>query len=401
MAGPLSVSEALSRVLAGAEPLGVEEVPLEAAARRVLAGPLTAKLTQPPFNASAMDGYAVRAQDITNLPATLTVIGEAAAGRGFAGPVSKNECVRIFTGAPLPADADAIVIQENTRRDGKTVVVTEGRPDPAHIRARGKDFKAGDALLEADRPIDARALTLAAAMGHAVLTVRRKPRVAILATGDELVPPGTAPGPGQIIASNAYGLAALVEAAGGTPHLLGIARDTQAAIEEKIAAAGDADVIVTIGGASVGDHDLVAPALTESGMTLDFWKIAMRPGKPMLFGRIGPKRVLGLPGNPVSSLVCGRVFLVPLIRALLGLPAEDRAPETAKLSVDLEANGPRAHYMRATLDSASAPPVATPLPDQDSALLSPLARAQCLIVRPANAPEASRGASVQILRLDF
>ncbi len=401
MAGPLSVSEALSRILAGAEPLGIEEVPLEAAARRVLAGPLTAKITQPPFNASAMDGYAVRAQDIANPPATLTVIGEAAAGRGFTGPLSKDECVRIFTGAPVPANADAIVIQESTRRDGKTVTVTKGPPDPAHIRARGKDFKAGDALLEAGRPIDARALTLAAAMGYGVLTVRRKPRVAILATGDELVPPGTEPGPDQIIASNAYGLAALVEAAGGTPHLLGIAHDTRAAIEEKIAAAGHADVIVTIGGASVGDHDLVAPALTECGMTLDFWKIAMRPGKPMLFGRIGPKRVLGLPGNPVSSLVCGRVFLVPLVHALLGLPAEDRAPETATLSVDLEANGLRAHYMRATLDSANTPPVATPLPDQDSALLSPLARAQCLIVRPANAPEVPRGASVQILRLDF
>ena len=238
-------------------------------------------------------------------------------------------------------------------------------------------------------------------MGHDILNVQRKPHVAILATGDELVPPGTTPGPDEIIASNAYGLAALVEAAGGTPHLLGIARDTQTAIEEKIAAASDADVIVTIGGASVGDHDLVAPALTQSGMTLDFWKIAMRPGKPMLYGRIGKQHVLGLPGNPVSSLVCGRVFLVPLIHALLGLPTEDRAPETAAVSVNLQANGPRAHYMRASLDSTNAPPVATPLPDQDSSLLSPLARADCLIVRNANAPALPKGGNVQILRLDF
>jgi molybdopterin molybdotransferase len=407
MSPPLSVDEALERILDGVEPTAVEFAPLEAAHRRTLAQPLSALLTQPPFDASAMDGYAVRAGDIAHLPTTLAVIGTAAAGHPFAGGIAAGQAVRIFTGAPLPVGADAIVIQENavphaTGSGASSVSVREGRPDPDHLRRMGFDFRAGEVLLDAGRRLGPRELSLAAAMGHAKIPVRRRPRVAILSTGDELRLPGSQPGPGQIIASNHLGVAALAEAAGAQGRFLGIARDTPESLEEHLALADGADVIVTIGGASVGDHDLVGPVLRARGMVLSFWKINMRPGKPLMFGRLGASRVLGLPGNPVSSLVCARIFLVPLLRTLLGEPARDARPLAARLGVALEPNGPRQHYMRATTTLGSdGLCVVNPVRSQDSSLLAPLAEADCLVIRAPHAPLAPLGALVPILPLDF
>jgi molybdopterin molybdotransferase len=398
----LSVDEALARILDGAQVTGVERVPLMAAAHRILTEELRATLTQPPFNASAMDGYAVRAADVTTLPATLTLIGEARAGEAFSGSVGAGQCARIFTGAPVPAGADAIVIQENTKADGSSVTVVEGSPDPAHVRPRGGDFAEGQVLLSPGRVLDARAILLAAAMGHGTLAVRKKPIIAVLATGDELVEPGQKPGPDQIVSSNPYGLAAMIAAAGGEPHLLGIARDTHTALEEKIASAADADVLVTTGGASVGDHDLVGPVLKSRGIALDFWKIAMRPGKPMLFGKLGTQRVLGLPGNPVSALICGRVFLMPLIDRLLGRETSSWAPVRARLTEPLEKNGPRQHYMRAvTSQDANGVLLVAPQSSQDSSLMSPLAASNALIVRTVDAPALKAGDEADVLPMDF
>jgi molybdopterin molybdotransferase len=404
----LSVDAALECILEGVAPTPVEHAAIEAAYGRTLAEPLPALLTQPPFDASAMDGYAVRGADVARLPATLTVIGTAAAGHPFAGGVGEGQAVRIFTGAPLPAGADAVVIQENTLREptqssgAARVIVREGVPDQGNVRPMGFDFRAGEVLLGPGRRLGPREVSLAAAMGHASLPVRRRPRVAIISTGDELLLPGSRPGPGQIISSNHLGVTALAEGAGAHAHFVGIARDTRESLQEHFAAADGADVIVTIGGASVGDHDLVGPVLRQSGMTLSFWNIAMRPGKPLMFGRLGASRVLGLPGNPVSSLVCTRVFLVPLLRALLGQPACDARPLTARAGVALEPNGPRQHYMRAT--RAAGPdglPVATPVRSQDSSLLAPLAQADCLLIRAPHAPATPQGAFVPILALDF
>ena len=407
MSPPLSVDEALAQILDGVEPTPVERVAIEAAHRRTLAEPLAALLTQPPFDASAMDGYAVRAADVAGLPATLALIGIAAAGHPFAGSVEAGEAVRIFTGAPLPAGADAVVIQENTVAEptgsaGTTVIVREGVPDLDNVRPTGFDFRAGEVLLGPGRRLGPRELSLAAAMGHGSLPVRRQPRVAIISTGDELLLPGSRPGPGQIISSNHLGVAALAETAGARAQFVGIARDTRESLQEHFARADGAEVIVTIGGASVGDHDLVGPVLRARGMVLAFWKIAMRPGKPLMFGRLGAARVLGLPGNPVSSLVCARVFLVPLLRALLGEPVHDARPQQARAGVALEANGPRQHYLRAT--TAAGPdgqPVVLPVRSQDSSLLAPLAQADCLLIRPPHAPLAAPGALVPILPLDF
>jgi molybdopterin molybdotransferase len=398
----LSVSEARRRILEDVAPTEPENVAIEAAAGRTLAAPLSARLTQPPFDASAMDGYAVRAADTQILPATLTVIGEAAAGHPFGGSVNTGQAVRIFTGAPMPAGTDAIVIQENTARDGAKVIVREGIADPGHIRHRGIDFKQGDTLLPAGRRIGPREIALAASMGHGTLQVRRRPRIAMLSTGDELVPPGRTPGPGQIVASNHLGVGALLEVAGAEVQQLGIARDTREDLAAHIAQAADADVLVTIGGASVGDHDLVGPVLEARGMALSFWKIAMRPGKPLMFGKLGAARVVGLPGNPVSSLVCGRIFLVPLVRALLGQSAASEDTVQAHVTVALAPNGPREHYMRAT--SRPGPhgmPLVTPVRSQDSSLLSALSEADCLLLRPVEAPAVPSGGLVPILRLDF
>jgi molybdopterin molybdotransferase len=398
--GLISVDEALARILDGVAPTEPEIVPILDAAGRVLAEDVAAKLTQPPFAASAMDGYAVKVADLASVPARLKVVGTSAAGRGHHGRLAAGEALRIYTGAPLPEGADTVVIQENTVRDGDDVIITEAAKPKANVRVRGVDFTEGQILLTAGRTLDAYALTLAAAMGHDMLAVRRKPVVAILATGDELVPPGTLPGPDQIVSANPVGLAAVVTKAGGMPRLLGIAKDTTEAIEAKIAEASGADVLVTIGGASVGDHDLVAPALTARGMALDFWKVAIRPGKPLLFGRLEASRVLGLPGNPVSALVCARVFLVPLIRTLLGATAPATKRETARLVGHLETNGPRLHFMRAKLGTTAGGELTVEaLPSQDSSLLSALAAADCLIVRPPDAPAASAGSEVDIERL--
>jgi molybdopterin molybdotransferase len=398
----LTVDEALARILDDVEPLAAELIPLASADGRTLAADLAATLTQPPFDASAMDGYAVRRCDVAELPTRLRMIGQSRAGERFLDHVGPRECVRIFTGAPVPAGADAIVIQENAEPEGASILIRDGTCDPARIRPRGGDFKEGDVLLRAGQPLNARAILLAAAMGHGAVTVRRKPLVAVLATGDELVAPGTRPGADQIVSSNPYGLAALVAAAGGEPRILGIASDTLESIEEKIAAGSGADVLVTTGGASVGDHDLVAEALKRRGMQLDFWKIAMRPGKPMLFGRLDRQRVLALPGNPVSALICGRVFLVPLIQALLGAAARAQTTIRAHLTSPLPENGPRRHYMRATLArDADGRATVTPMSSQDSSLMAPLAKSDVLIVREIAAPAIAQGSEIDVLMIDF
>ena len=400
---PLTVEDALLKVLDGVIPI-IEgrEVDLLDAHGTMLLAPLAARHAQPPFDASAMDGYAVHAADVARLPVTLRCIGESAAGHGFGGSVEKGETVRIFTGAPMPAGTNAVVIQENAHADGFSITVHAGAPDRDHVRPRGGDFQPGGQVLAANQRLEARHLTLAAAAGHARLTVRRAPVVAILATGDELVMPGQSPKADQIVCSNPFGIAAMVTAAGGTPRLLGIARDTIASLEAKIALAADADVLVTLGGASAGDHDLVGPALALHGLELAFWKIAMRPGKPMMFGRLGKTRVLGLPGNPVSSLITARLFLVPLIHALLGRSLQEPPAILATLAAPIAANGPRTHYMRGVRElNVNGAVMVRALLDQDSSLLVPLAAADCLIVRPIDAVAAPAGTTVPILALDF
>ena len=396
----LSVAEALARVTQGLEPLEPERVKLEQARGRVLAEDIAAHLTQPPFDAAAMDGYAVRAADVAVLPATLRLIGDALAGRGFDGEVKQGEGVRIFTGAPVPKGADTVVIQENTEVAPGVVTVKDAAPR-RHIRPRGQDFTKGEVLLRAGTRLGPRELMLAAAMNHAELPVRRKPKVAILATGDEVVPPGTALDRDQIVSSVPVGLAALIEAQGGEPMSLGIAQDTAESIVTLASTGKGADILVTVGGASVGERDLVSAALRSGGMELDFWKIAMRPGKPLLYGRLGNQRVLGVPGNPVAALICGLVFLVPMLHRLLGLREHGREPQEAVLGQALEANGPREHYMRATSTWRSGGErLVIPLAAQDSALMADFARADCLIVRPPDAPALAQGERVMIIPLD-
>jgi len=391
----LPVDEAVARLLAGVEPLAGEEVALAEGLGRVLAEDLAARLTQPPFPASAMDGYAVRAAD-AKAGATLEVIGASRAGERYQGALRPGTAVRIFTGAPVPDGADTILIQENAVREGEAVTVSEAAAEGRHIRPAGLDFRAGDVMLTAGRVLDARALALAASMGYGALPVRRKPRVAVLSNGDELVPPGATPGPDQIVSSNGVGLVALVRQCGGEPIDLGIAPDDRAAIGAYVDRAADADILVVAGGASVGEHDLVKSALTDKGMTLDFWRIAMRPGKPLMVGRLGGVRVLGLPGNPVSAFVGSQVFLKPLIRAMLGVPpTPDLA--TARLAAPMRENDSRQDYVRARLTTVDGERVATPFGVQDSSMLATLAAADALIVRPAGAPAAAAGESVPVL----
>lgn len=403
MAAPLlSVADARAAILRDAETMPVESVALWDADDRILASPLVAARTQPPFDVSAMDGFAVRATDVAQLPVTLQLIGEAAAGHGFTGSVRAGAAVRIFTGAPVPDGADAIVIQENTSHDTDQVTVKEGTPEPGHIRPQGFDFANGQELIAAPRRLNARDITLAAAMGHAALPVRRRPRVALLATGDELVLPGAPVGPDQIVCSNPFGIASIVRRAGGDPVFLGIARDDRSELAAKLEEGRDSDITVAIGGASVGDHDLVGPVLEDLGMALDFWRIAMRPGKPLMYGRLGSRHVLGLPGNPVSSMICTRIFLVPLIHALLGLDAAADTPTDAVAGSAMTGNGPREHYMRAKLRrEPDGTLIATPVRSQDSSLLTPLAEADALIVRPPGDAAVDEGGPVSILPLDF
>jgi molybdopterin molybdotransferase len=397
----LSVDEAKERILKGVRPLGTEIVPLDLAFGRVLARDLKATRDQPPFEASAMDGYAVRLGDVVAIPTVLTMIGMAAAGHAYAGRMRPGQAVRIFTGAPLPKDADTVVIQENTRAEGEKVTILEGARKGQNVRRRGLDFRKGDVLLRAGTVLSARDVGLAAAANHPVLAVRRRPLVAILATGDELVLPGSEARADQIFASNGYALQGLVQRFGGTARDLGIVRDDLKATMRAIGMAADADILVTTGGASVGMHDLVQEALARSGIELDFWKIAMRPGKPLMFARRGRQRVMGLPGNPVSALVCARIFLKPLLCARLGISTADE-PIEADLTVPLSANDGRRDYLRAKLArKGGAAYEVTPLPKQDSSMQRSFAEASALIVRAPNAPAAVAGDPVPVLILDF
>lgn len=400
----LSVSEALERILGQAAPLAAVKVDLLAAPGRTLAAPVRAHFDNPPFDASAMDGYAVRADDIAALPATLALIGESGAGWPYRGRVGQGQAVRIFTGAPVPTGADTVVIQENVSASETTITIREPAAEGANIRRRGEDFAKDAALLDRGRRLTARDILLAAASGNAQLAVSRKPIVAILSTGDELVEPGQPLAPGKIPASNGYALAAMVESAGGEAKLIGIARDNLASLDGLLRDAETADILLTIGGASVGDRDLVRPALEAAGAKLDFYKVAMRPGKPLFFGSRsinGRKQLcLGLPGNPVSAIISARIFLIPLITRMLGRAAEPEMTD-AILAEPIAANGPRQHYMRAILDRTQSPPRVAPLKSQDSARVTVLQHADCLLVVAPDAPPQPAGTQVKILSLDF
>ncbi|ACA19708.1 molybdenum cofactor synthesis domain protein [Methylobacterium sp. 4-46] len=404
MSALLPVAEALARILAGAAPVAAETVPIGRAAGRTLAEEVRALRTQPPFVTSAMDGYAVRSADLAGAPVTLRLIGTSAAGQGLRGPVGPGEAVRILTGAPMPEGADTVVIQEDAEARGESVRLLVANPPGRHLRGSGLDFRQGDLLLPAGTRLDGQRLALAAAGGHPTLRLRRRPRVAILATGDELVRPGEPAAWDQIVASNGLALAAMAEEAGAEAVDLGIAGDRFADLEAAIGRAREerADLLVTLGGASVGDHDLVQSALVRQGLALGFWRVAIRPGKPLMHGRLGPMAVLGLPGNPVSSVVCGLVFVRPLVRALLGDPeaGADRS-EPAILGRDLPENDARQDYMRARLEpGGDGLPRVHPAPRQDSSMLSVLATAEALLVRPPHAPAAKAGEPCRILRLD-
>jgi molybdopterin molybdotransferase len=393
----LSVAEAHARVLGLVAPLPAEDVPIAAAGGRVLAADVVAGRDQPPFAASAMDGYAVRAADAAP-GSRLRVIGASQAGARFAGEVGPGEAVRIFTGAPVPTGADAIVIQEDADVEGGAIVVSPGREAADHVRPAGGDFRAG-ARVAAPRRLRPADVALIAAMGHGTVRVTRRPAVALIPTGDELVPPGTAPGPDQVVSSNAYGLKAMVEAAGGEARLLPIARDEPETLAATLALAEGADLVVTLGGASVGEFDLVQATALAQGMALDFYKVAMRPGKPLIAGRLGARALLGLPGNPVSAMVCGQIFLIPAVERMLGLPGAMPTPLPARLAAPLEPNGPRAHYMRARVEPDGRGWRCTPAARQDSSLLSILANSNALLVRPAGDPARASGEEVEFLWL--
>lgn len=389
----ITVEEALAHLFALVEPLGSEAVPLAQAAGRVLAQDVAASRDQPPFAASAMDGYAVRADEA--LPgATFSVIGEAAAGHGFGGPLGPGQAVRIFTGAPLPEGAGRVILQEDVTRDGARVTLRGDPGESDNIRPLGCDFRKGESI-PAPRRLRPADLALLASMNVDVVPVRRKPQVALISTGDELVMPGETPGPDQIIASNTFGLKALLEEHGAQARILPIARDTVRALETAFDLARGADLIVTIGGASVGDHDLVGRVAGDLGMERAFYKVAMRPGKPLMAGRMGAAAMIGLPGNPVSAMVCGHVFVVPVITRMLGLRAAPAPRRSARLAAPLPANGPREHYMRARLT----PEGLVAEDRQDSSLLSVLAHAEALLIRPINDPARQAGEEVAYLPL--
>jgi molybdopterin molybdotransferase len=393
----IPVSEARDRILAALSPTPAETVPLAVAAGRVLARPVRARLTQPPAAVSAMDGYAVRAADATD-GAILAVVGSAPAGHPYAGVVGPGQAVRIFTGGFIPTGADAILLQEDAAAMGEQVAVRETVAEGRWIRPAGLDFTAGETLLEQGRKLTARDIGLAAAANHPWLAVHRAPRIGILATGDEIALPGEPIPEGGIVSSNAHALAALVRAAGGEPVVLPIAPDDEAAIIALAADARGCEMLVTTGGASVGDHDLVQKALGPQGFALDFWKIAMRPGKPLIWGRLGETPLLGLPGNPVSALVCAVVFLLPALRVLQGQPGGATPTHTAILGAPLPENDRREDYMRASLSADGR--VVTAFKRQDSSMLKTLARAEALVIRAPHAPALPEGAAVEIIRLD-
>ena len=391
----ISVDDALARCLALVAPLPVEPVPLAQGCGRYMPRPTQATRDQPPFAASAMDGYAVQGDPVPD--DRFTVVGEAGAGHAWHGTLGPAQTARIFTGAPLPKGATRVIIQEDVTRDGDVITVNAGADSGRHIRPAGQDFRAGDAL--SPRVLRPNDLALLASMNVALVPVSRRPVVAIIATGDELVMPGETPAPDQIIASNSFALKALAEEAGAEVRLLPIARDTVDSLRYCLALAEGADLIVTTGGASVGDHDLVAQVAQSLGMQRAFWKIAMRPGKPLMAGRMGAAAMLGLPGNPVSSVVCAHLFLLPMIRALLGLPSDAIAPRprAAVLAQDVGATGSRAHYMRARLTETDGAPQITPFDRQDRSLLSVLASADALLIRPRDDGPRHAGAAVTYL----
>lgn len=397
----LLVEQARAQILAALAPLCAETVGLDAALGRILAEDLAARVTQPPADLSAMDGYAVRAADVAQVPAVLTVIGEAPAGGAYGGTVGPGQAVRIFTGGPVPAGADAVVIQEDTDRAGDQVTVKAAPKPRENVRDAGLDFQAGAVVLAKGRRLAARDLALAAAANRPWLQVGRRPRIAILATGDELVNPGDPIGPNQIVSSNGVGLSAFVRAQGGEPINLGIAPDDAEALKIMAQGAAGADMLVTIGGASVGDHDLIQKVLGEVGLKVEFWKIAMKPGKPLMFGSFNGTPMIGLPGNPVSALVCALLYLGPAIAKLQG--GGDSAPRQirARLGAPLKANNFREDFLRATLAvNAEGETVATAFPVQDSSMLGLLSRADGLIRRPPDAPAAQAGDWVSVIPLD-
>jgi len=398
----MPVAEALARVLAEAGPLPAEATPLAEAFDRVLAADVAALRTQPPADVSAMDGYAVRAADVAKVPVGLRLVGEVAAGHPFQGAVGAGEAARIFTGGVLPPGADTIVIQENAAREGDNVVIAASSGKGKHVRLEGLDFQCGAVLLARGHRLTDRDLALAAAMNHPTLPVHRRPKVAVLATGDELVMPGTMPGFGEIVYSNGYATMALARREGCEVVDLGIVPDRLPETVAAVRRARDvgADILVTSGGASVGDYDLVQKAFAAEGLALSFWKVALRPGRPMMHGRLGAMHVLGLPGNPVSSYVCAVLFLVPLMRRLAGRSDVEPALDIARLGCDLPANDERADYQRATLaPGPDGMPVATPAPVQDSSMLTRLARADCLLIREPHAPAVKAGEPCSIITL--
>jgi molybdopterin molybdotransferase len=398
----MPVAEALARVLADAEPLAAVATPLADAHGRVLAADLAALRTQPPADVSAMDGYAVHSQDVASAPVRLKLVGEVAAGHPFQGSVGRGEAARIFTGGVLPPGTDTIVIQENTVREGDAVLVNAASGKGKHVRVEGLDFKRGAVLLAKGRRLRDRDLALAAAMNYPTVPVHRSPKVALLATGDELIMPGGTPGFGQIVYSNGYATTAVARRERCEVVDLGIAPDRVAETAAGVRRAREvgADILVTSGGASVGEHDLVREALAVEGLALSFWKVALRPGRPMMHGRLGAMHVLGLPGNPVSAYVCAVLFLVPLIRQLAGRNDVAPALETARLGCDLPGNDERADYLRAVLTAGpDGIPVAMPAPVQDSSMLRSLAQADCLLVREPFAPPAKAGERCAIIRL--
>jgi len=389
----ITVEEALAHLFSLVRPLGSEIVPLSAAVGRVLAKDAIARRDQPPFAASAMDGYAVRQSDVAT-GATLQVIGEAAAGHGFDGSVAAGQTVRIFTGAPVPDGADRVIIQEDVTRAGDQITLGENLSKGPHIRPAGADFESGDHI-EAPRLLTPSDIALLASMNLAEITVARQPNVALISTGDELVMPGEDPGPDQIIASNTFGLKALLEQHGARARILPIARDNRPSLEAAFALAEGADLVITIGGASVGDHDLVGQVAADLGVEQAFYKVRMRPGKPLMAGRMGAAAMVGLPGNPVSAMVCGHVFLRPMLRAMLGLGPAAVPRHTARLAVDLGENGPREHYMRADVQDGTIRPENS----QDSALLTVLAHANALMIRPPDDGPRKAGEQIDYIAL--
>ncbi|MFQ5621915.1 MAG: gephyrin-like molybdotransferase Glp [Paracoccaceae bacterium] len=393
----ITVSEAHERVAALLQPVATEEIALHEAGGRVLAQDVTARRSQPPFASSAMDGYAVRRSDIRD-GAVLKVVGESAAGDRFSENFGAGECVRIFTGAPVPADADAVVIQEDTVRSGDLVTLHADANTRRHIREAGSDFGVGDRI-EAPRLLQAADLALLAAMNVPRLRVYRRPVVALVATGDELVMPGDDPGPDQIVSSNSFGLKAMLEREGAECRILPIARDTAESLNAVLDLCADADLMVTVGGASVGDRDIVRDVLESRGLEVAFHRIALRPGKPVLAGKLGDKPLIGLPGNPVSAMICARLFAVPALAALQGLPMQPPVRESAKLATPLPPNASREHYMRARVVPVDGGWTISTFEVQDSALLSVLSQANALLVRPPLDEARQPGEAVQFIRM--